>query len=724
MSSRRFLLCLPALVAILVGLFLACTTNNPWPGKESSNNIFFTSYGSRIKSLDPAVSYYVHEGAILDNIIEAPLAYDYLERPYKLIPCLLTEIPEPVYFDQSGNVLPDDPPAEQVARVEYILHVRDDVLYQPHPCFARNEDGSPAYRHLNPKLAAKFKRIADFPWQGTRLLKAEDFKVALTRFCDPSISAAVYSTFKSFIDGIDECSQAIMEETERLKAIHGSAASILPDYRKIPLKGLQVIDDHTLKLVLRRKYPQATYWMAMHFFSPIPYETLEFYNEPALARTRFNLRNWPVGTGAFMMDTFMPEDTIILARNPHFHDDFYPSGGSDEDRRNGLLDDAGQRLPFLDKVYFHFEQETIPTWLKFLQGYYDTSGIPNDMFDAAVAMSPTGDMGLSDEMQQQGIYLVTSVSSTTFYFGFNMLDSLVGGLDESKKYLRQAISIAINYQEFIDIFQNGRGVTAQSIIPPGIYGSGEGKGRVNPVTDEWDDATGQPRRKSMEEARALMVKAGYPNGIGKNGEQLVLYLDHASAGAAGFKAQFQWLKRIFAELGIRLEERPTDLNRYRENINNGNWQMFFNRGWVADYPDPENFLFLFYSPNGVVASGQRGSNYSNYNSPQFDEYFRKLETMANGPQRMEFIQKAIRILQEDAPCCWGFHPTNYTLCHEWLKNYKPHNISHSFFKYYRIDTARRQARQQEWNRPRLLVAYAILAVLAALATIWLHKRTG
>ena len=111
-------------------------------------------------------------------------------------------------------------------------------------------------------------------------MRAEDFKVALTRLCDTRLSSPIYSTFLSFITGMDECSTAIkaevtrLEEEQQKRGLNPERYTVLPDYRKIPLKGIEVIDDKTFKVIMPRKYPQALYWMSLHFFSPVPYEAL------------------------------------------------------------------------------------------------------------------------------------------------------------------------------------------------------------------------------------------------------------------------------------------------------------------------------------------------------------------------------------------------------------------------------------------------------------------
>ena len=151
-------------------------------------------------------------------------------------------------------------------------------------------------------------------------------------------------------------------------------------------------------------------------------------------------------------------------------------------------------MPFVDRIVFTREKEGIPYWNKFLQGYYDQSGISSDNFDQAVRIDLEGEASLTPEMEARGIWLRTSVGTSTFYLAFNFLDPVVGGLSERARKLRQAISIAVDWEEFISIFQNGRGIPGMGPIPPGIFGYREGEAGVNPVVYDWVD--GQPLRKS------------------------------------------------------------------------------------------------------------------------------------------------------------------------------------------------------------------------------------
>ena len=144
-------------------------------------------------------------------------------------------------------------------------------------------------------------------------------------------------------------------------------------------------------------------------------------------------------------------------------------------------------MPFIDKAIYSLEKESIPAWIKFLQGYYDTSGIVSDSFDQAVQFDSQGDAELTDEMREKGIQLLTTTTTSTYYMGFNMSDDLVGGDSERARLLRHAISVVVDYEEYISIFANGRGLPAQSPIPPGIFGYTMGKEGVNKYVYQWQN---------------------------------------------------------------------------------------------------------------------------------------------------------------------------------------------------------------------------------------------
>jgi len=131
------------------------------------------------------------------------------------------------------------------------------------------------------------------------------------------------------------------------------------------------------------KYPQFAYWLAMPFFSPMPFEADQFYAQEGMQQNNLTLDWWPVGSGPYYLSENNPNQRMVLTRNPNFAAEVYPAEGETGDREAGLLADAGKPLPLIDKAVFSLEKETIPYWNKFLQGYYDAAGISSDSFDQA-----------------------------------------------------------------------------------------------------------------------------------------------------------------------------------------------------------------------------------------------------------------------------------------------------------------------------------------------------
>lgn len=702
-------------ILVLVAVASGCgqVWNDPYPAAERGQNILYSAFTQRPKHLDPVQSYSEDEATFLYQIYEPPLQYHYLKRPFQLAPATARAMPTLRQYDGAGQLLPAGVDPAKVARSEYEIQIQPGIRYQPHPAFAIDAAGKPVYLDMSADALASKRSLGDFPLTGTRELTADDYVYQIKRLAHPRLHSPVLELMGDYIIGLKDL-HALLVAGE--KANKDRQAWI--DLRSYPMSGVEVVDRYTYRVRIKGAYPQFPYWLAMPFFAPVPFEADRFFSQPGMAERNLTLDWWPIGTGPFMLQENNPNARMVLVKNPNYHGESYPCEGEDEDKAAALLADCGKPLPFIDKVVFTREKESIPYWNKFLQGYYDASGVSSDNFDQAVQMGGQGDVTLSDEMVAKGIKLNTSVAPSVMYMGFNMLDPVVGGSSERARKLRLAISIAIDQEEFIAVFQNGRGVPAMHPIPPGIFGYRADKAGINPQVYDWVD--GLPRRKSVEEARRLLAEAGYPGGRdAKTGDPLVVNLD-TTAGGMGDKSTVDWLSKQFRKLDVQLVVRATDYNRFQDKIRKGNAQLFY-WGWNADYPDPENFLFLLYGAQGKVKS--QGENAANYENAEYDRLFERMKAMPDSPERQAIIERMLAILQHDAPWVWGFYEKAYSLQHGWLLNRKPGKIIRNSLKYQRLDVAARQRLRAEWNSPMVWpLALVVLVGALAVAPAVIHYR--
>jgi len=704
---------LPILLSVLLTQVAQAAWNNPYPRGDGGENILYSSFRERPKHLDPIRSYSSNEYAFIGQIYEPPLQYHYLKRPYELAPLTAEQIPQPRFYAKDGEeIMSGD--ARAVAYSVYEITIRPGIRYQPHPAFALDEQGQPRYLALTENDLQGIHHLADFPYQGSRELVAADYVYQIKRLAHPHLSSPIQGLMNEYIVGLPAYATKLAQAGD---ALAGESAWL--DLRDYPLAGVELVDRYSYRIKVKGRYPQLLYWLAMPFFAPLPWEADQFYSQPGMKARNISFDWYPVGTGAYMLSVNDPNLRMVLERNPNFHVQTYPLDGAPGDYEQGWLNDAGKRLPFIDKVIYNLEKESIPIWNKFLQGYYDVSGVSSDSFDQAIQFSQQGEAGLTPEMKDKGIQLLTSVQASISYMGFNMLDPVVGGNSERARLLRRAISIAVDYEEFISIFANGRGMPAQGVIPPGIFGYVDGEAGINSYVYDWKN--GRAQRKSIEQARALLTQAGYPRGRDTDtGKPLLIHLDITGGGPED-KARFDWLRKQLKKIDLELVVRNTDYNRFQEKMRKGNAQLFM-WGWNADYPDPENFLFLLYGANGKVK--HHGENAANYFNLQFDQLFEKMKTMDNTPERMRLITQMVEIIRRDGPWIWGFHPKQFVLHHSWYHNAKPNLMAHNTMMYRRIDPPLREQRRAQWNAPIVwpLILLLLGLVLSLIPAIVVYRR--
>ncbi len=464
-----------------------------------------------------------------------------------------------------------------------------------------------------------------------RTLKASDFITQIKRLAWKPTNSNGWWLFDGKIVGINKFRDSAGDDFEKFKSLH--------------IEGLQAPNDHTLVIKLTEPYPQMMYALAMGFTSPMPIEVLTEYGN--------DLARHMVGTGPFKLAEFQALSGVTLKKFEGYANSTYPTKGDRIAHGNDMLVDAGKSLPFLDQINFKIIKEDQTRWLNFRAGKIDLLVVPKDNFSTAVA----ADGGLTEELKKENVALIIGPTLTYWWLEFNMTDAVVGEAKNLK--LRQAISHAIDFNKYIEVFTNNVGQRANSIYPPGIPG--------------YDPAKRLPYDYDLEKAKKLLAEAGYPNGEGLP----VIKFDVRGSSARN-RQESQFIKSELAKLGIEVEVIMNTFPAFLEKARNGKLQ-FWQGGWAMDYPDAENCLQLL-----VTRNHPPGPNSSYFSNSKFDEKFEQLKIMSEGPDKWALMEEMEEIVHSEMPWIMQYYARNYILHQGRLKNFRHSDLIFNYYKYLKV----------------------------------------
>ncbi len=589
--------------------------------------VLHSSYPAKIKSIDPATCGDTTSAAMQGRVYEGLYAYHYLKRPVELVPELAASMPE---ISEDGTV--------------YTIPIKPDIRYAPNPCFGLDADGKPK----------------------TRTVRAEDFVLQFKRIADFHIQVPLaWSFISGRIVGLD----AFRKKCEDYKEGDFSRYDI-------DIEGVRALDELTLQIHLTKPFPQLNHVLAINNYCPVPREVIDYHLAgepgpngarkpiPVDQRTaRITKLEAMVGTGAYRLTSWKRGSRMIFERNPVYNHGFYPTEGSPGDVEAGLLDPnyVGKPLPFVDVLVYDCVLENLPAWLRFLSRQTDLSGIPSDVFATVI----TPDKTLADDWAKQGIRLITYDYPAVYWLGFNMEDPVVG----ASQSLRQAMCLAYSVEDELAVLLNNRGRRAVNILPssfPSYEAAGPGPYyRYDP----------EAAKAKLEAARQELAKAGKLDADGKIPE---LTIDLGGRDDF-FRRRGEFIRQQFEPVGLRIKIELNDWPTLQQKVHNKRTQLY-TMGWHADYPDAENFLQLFYSPNV-----EKGTNSTNYKNPEFDALFEKAMVEPDDAKRRALYVEMIHILNEDCPVLLTSEPIAFVLMYDWVKPHKRHPFGYGMTKYLRLD---------------------------------------
>ncbi|MDP2659185.1 MAG: peptide ABC transporter substrate-binding protein [Dehalococcoidia bacterium] len=363
--------------------------------------------------------------------------------------------------------------------------------------------------------------------------------------------------------------------------------------------GVKATDDATLQFALSDPRSSFLDLLALHAIVPVRQDIVEAKGDKWYADPASY-----IGNGPFVMTEYLPKDHITLAPNPNFY---------------------GNK-PKLKKVTLLMVEDINANYAAYLNSERDITMVPSP--NVPVVM---GDPALKDQV-------VRAPRLATYALQFN---NKVAPFDNVK--VRKAFSMAIDRVTFIDKVRRGVGKPAFGWIPPGMPGYQADLGK------EWGfDAA---------KAKQLLADAGFPDGKGLP-PTAFQYSNTANNQlmAVFIQAQFK------DNLGLDVKLEPMESAEFSKLVS-GNRHMMGLVGWVADYPDPDNWLPELFGSKG-------GNNHTQYTNPQLDALMQKAITESDPAKRLDMWAQAQKMVVDDLPMAFLFHDERFVLVKPYVKGLK------------------------------------------------------
>jgi len=345
----------------------------------------------------------------------------------------------------------------------------------------------------------------------------------------------------------------------------------------------KAINDTIFEINLEKPFPAFLGLLTMKYASVVPQEGFQ---------NKYDFRKKPIGTGAFAFKLWEENIKLVLRKNPLYHQ----------------KDENGSELPYLEAVAITFLPDKQSSFLQFVQGKSD--------FISGLDVSYKDEI-LNSKGDQENFQILQGAYLNTEYLGFKVDNSESILAD---KRIRQALNYGFDRQKMITYLRNNIGTPSiNGFIPLGL------KGRFLHGYDYDLD-----KAKNLVEEYIVDTK----------NENLSIVLNTN----ASYLDIAEYLQREWQKIGIELKIDVMPNSALRQAMATGKVD-FFRGSWIADYPDAENYLSLFYSENFAP----NGPNYTHFKNEMFDKLYRESFTETQKEKRLELYQKMDSIIIAEAP---------------------------------------------------------------------------
>ena len=515
-----------------------------------------------------------------------------------------------------------------------------DYLASPAKIIPETADGMPEISADGKTYTIKLKKgtyfTPDPAFNGKkRELTVEDYVYSFKRLMDPKIASTHTWLLEGKIIGLDE----LAEKAKKTGKFDYTAK----------IHGFEVIDKYTLRINLKRPDFNLPMILAYTALSAVAHEVIDKYQD-AQGAVMAN----PVGTGPFKLTEWVRGSKMILDANTDYRPvywDFQASADPEDQKIVAAM--KGKRMPQVGKVVVNVILEDQSRLLAFQKNEVD-------LFQLYGGLAPQVLNGgnLKPEFTQRGIQISRIIDPELTVYYWNMQDPVFGGFSKEKIALRRAMAMAHNVEEEIQMVDNGQAIPLQYPIPPGVVGH-------------------DPNYKSSVQfnpaaANALLDKFGYKKG--KDGYRTLpdgkpLEIVHTAQTESRGHLQAEVWKKSYDRIGIKMR---AEFRPFSEILKAEKQCQLVQRiaPWIADYPDGDNFMQLFYGKNihlnnnGCVAI------------PEFDKLYEESQKLKPGPERDLLYHKMTRIMEIYAAQRLGFSRYRIMLAQPRVIGYKKHPIMH------------------------------------------------
>jgi len=486
---------------------------------------------------------------------------------------------------------------------------------------------------------------------------AQDVVYTIMRFMDPKNRSPYKFLVDGKIIGLDE----LGDEARKSGHFNYNAS----------IAGLEVLDRYTLKIRLKTTDYNFSHAMAQPMYGIVAREVIESYAGDTASH--------PVGTGPYRLGRWIRSSLIELEKNPNFRHEVWDFGsGSDpklgSDPKNNpdpadarvIAQMKGKTIPQIDRIDIQVIEESQSAWLSFGKGELDMIGLAGQF----APMALTGDR-LKPALIQRGIRLDRLIDPSIAYYFINQQDPVLGGMSRERIALRRAIFMAQNDEEMIRVIHKGQAFRNAYPIPDGVEGS-------------------DPNYRSVlnynpREANHLLDQMGYakgPDGYRRLPDGKPLSVRYTTSLSSQDRELDEMMKKSLDRLSIHFESEKLKFPEIIKAERQCRVQMRLS-GWIADYPDGDNFMQLWYGPHIHENNG------SCYQDPVWDRLYEKTLTMPASLQRDTIYRQLARLLELNGVTKVSTSHIRNVLSQPWLLGYKAHPILPSVWSYLDIDDTQR-----------------------------------